>query len=159
MNREQFIKQVACEQEKLRRFLLALCCGDRDKANDIAQEALIKAYLSMNRYRDEGKFGAWLYRIAHNTFLDRHKSQPSLAKIDEADRVEDDSFRADRTFQYQELYNAIATLPVKERTSILLFYLNGYSIKEISKIIDCSEVAVKKQLSRGREQLKLKIER
>ena len=61
---------------------------------------------------------------------------------------------ADSTFQYQELYAALEKLPPKERTSILLFYLKGYSIKEISNIVECSVDAVKKQLSRGREQLK-----
>ena len=75
MNREEFIKLVSREQESLRRFLLALCCGNREEANDIAQETLVKAYLSVSHYQDEGKFNAWLYKIAHNTFLDRKKVQ------------------------------------------------------------------------------------
>ena len=157
MKREQFIELVSSEQEQLRRFLLALCCGDKDEADDIAQESFIKAYLSSDTYRDEGKFNAWLYKIAHNTFLDRRKSQKYTDSIDEANALMDSTFAADRSFKYQELYAAIATLPIKERTSILLFYLKGYTIKEISSIIDCSTDAVKKQLSRGREQLKRKM--
>jgi RNA polymerase sigma-70 factor (ECF subfamily) len=54
---------------------------------------------------------------------------------------------------------ALQTLPYKERTSLLLFYMKGYSIKEIARIVDCSEDAVKKQLSRGRDHLKQKIKR
>ena len=159
MSREEFIALVDGEQKQLRRFLLALCCGDRDEADDIAQEALIKAYLSSSAYRDEGKFAAWLYKIAHNTFLDRERTRRCTEDIDEARNLTDGSFAADRSFEYQELYAAIAELPPKERSSILLFYLNGYSVKEIGGIIDCGEDAVKKQLSRGREQLKKKIKR
>lgn len=159
MNREEFIKLVSREQESLRRFLLALCCGNREEANDIAQETLVKAYLSVSHYQDEGKFNAWLYKIAHNTFLDRKKVQRDWDTLDEAFSTPDLSLAADRSFAYQDLYAAIASLPTKERTSILLYYLKGYSIKEISAIIDVSVDAVKKQLSRGREQLKLKIKR
>ena len=46
MNREEFIAHIRGEQEQLRRFLLALCLGNRDEADDIAQESLVKAYLS-----------------------------------------------------------------------------------------------------------------
>lgn len=159
MNREEFIKLVSREQESLRRFLLALCCGNREEANDIAQETLVKAYLSVSNYQDEGKFNAWLYKIAHNTFLDRKKVQRDWDTLDEVISTPDLSLAADRSFAYQDLYAAIASLPAKERTSILLYYLKGYSIKEISVIIDVSVDAVKKQLSRGREQLKLKIKR
>ncbi|MEE1215186.1 MAG: sigma factor, partial [Bacteroidaceae bacterium] len=67
MNREQFTEIVEREQAELRRFLLALCCGDRFLADDIAQEALVKAYLSCAGYQEQGHFVAWLYRIAHNT--------------------------------------------------------------------------------------------
>ena len=67
---------------------------------------------------------------------------------------------SDSSFEHQDLYLALRTLPPKERSSITLFYLNGYNIKEIATITDTSEDAVKKQLSRGRDKLreKLKIE-
>ena len=55
---------------------------------------------------------------------------------------------------YQSLYLALRTLPPKERSSITLYYLNGYDIKEIAAITETSEDAVKKQLSRGRDKLK-----
>ena len=53
MNREQFTALVTREQESLRRFLLALCTGNLDDANDIAQEALIKAYLARDKYCEQ----------------------------------------------------------------------------------------------------------
>lgn len=60
-------------------------------------------------------------------------------------------------YAHQDLYLALATLPPKERAAIVLFYLDGLSISEISKITDSSEDAVKKQLSRGRDKLKTRL--
>ena len=70
MTREQFIALVSEDQESLRRFLLALCEGDRMEAEDIAQEAMVKAYIAMERFVERAKFATWLFKIAYNTFLD-----------------------------------------------------------------------------------------
>ena len=150
MTREQFIEIINIEQERLRRFLLALCCGNRDEADDIAQNALLKAYLSISKY--EGT--TWLYRIAYNLFIDTNCCRRTLQSLETLEKHVDATFDADRDFRYQPLYMALEKLPPKERTAILLFYLKGYSIKEIADIVDATEDAVKKQLSRGRVKLK-----
>ena len=159
MTREDFIAQVEREQEALRGFLLALCCGKKDDADDLAQDALVKAYLSSAGYQNKGKFRSWLFKIAYNTFLNHKASLRCTESIDEA-RTLVSSNSSDNGFEHQDLYLALRTLPPKERSSITLFYLNGYSIKEIATITDTSEDAVKKQLSRGRDRLReqLKIE-
>lgn len=56
MTRNQFVNQVNQEQAHLRRFLMALCCGDSTEADDIAQETLIKAYLRCEQYDERGQF-------------------------------------------------------------------------------------------------------
>ena len=150
MTREQFIEIINIEQERLRRFLLALCCGNRDEADDIAQNVLLKAYLSISKY--EGT--TWLYRIAYNLFIDTNRGHRTLQSLETLEKHVDATFDADRDFRYQPLYMALEKLPPKERTAILLFYLKGYSIKEIADIVDATEDAVKKQLSRGRVKLK-----
>ena len=159
MNREQFIACVEREQEALRGFLLALCCGNRDEADDLAQDALVKAYLACSGFCDGGKFRSWLFKIAHNTFLSHKRSLQTTESIDEA-RMLVSSSSTDAGFEHQSLYLALRTLPPKERSSITLFYLNGYSVKEIAAITDASQDAVKQQISRGRERLRaiLKIE-
>lgn len=153
MTREQFITLVKSEQEALRGFLLALCCGKRDDADDIAQETLVKAYLSSVGYRDEGKFRAWLFKIARNTFLNHKASTRTLDDISAARSVAS-AATADSAFRHQELYMALATLSPKERSAVVMFYMSGYSVKEIADITDCTVDAVKKQLSRGRDNLK-----
>lgn len=156
MTRDSFITLVEREQDALRGFLLALCCGNKDDADDLAQDALVKAYLSSAGYQDQGKFRSWLFKIAYNTFLNHKASCRTMESIDEARRIVSNK-SADSHFEHQDLYLALRTLPPKERSAITLFYLNGYSIKEIAKITETSEDAVKKQLSRGRDKLKERL--
>jgi len=153
VNRETFIECVEREQEALRGFLLALCCGNRDEADDLAQDALVKAYLACSGFSDGGKFRSWLFKIAHNTFLSYKRSQethPQPLPLWRGEEVQAEDERE----HHQDLYLALSTLPPKERSAITLFYLNGYSIKEIAAITETSQDAVKQQLSRGREKLR-----
>ncbi len=156
VTREEFITQVEREQGALRGFLLALCCGRKDDADDLAQDALVRAYISSAGYHEKGKFRSWLFKIAHNTFLNHQASCRTMESLDEARRLIGNS-AADSSFEHQDLYLALRTLPPKERSSITLFYLNGYSVKEIAQITETSEDAVKKQLSRGRDKLKERL--
>ena len=156
MTREQFITQVEREQEALRGFLFALCCGNKGDADDLAQDALVKAYLSSAGYQEKGRFRSWLFKIAHNTFLNNRVSLRTAESIDEARKLVS-PLAADSGFEHQNLYLALRTLSPKERSAITLYYLSGYNIKEIAAITDTSEDAVKKQLSRGRDRLKEKL--
>ena len=157
MTKAQFTELVVAEQEALRRFLLTLCCGNRDDADDLAQEALVKAYLASGNLRDESKLKAWLYKIAYNTFISSRRSTQAIASSDETTDIADNSLAPDRKYKYQELYAALAQMQPKERTALVLFYMNDYSVKEISTIVDCSEAAVRQQLSRGRDHLREKL--
>lgn len=153
MTREQFISLVESSQKAFRRFLVALCCGDSCLADDIAQEAYIKAYISCDDLKDSGKFNAWIYRIGYTTFLNHKRSEKINAGYDKALHVAA-ADRADRAFDNQDLYKALNKLPTKERTSLLLYYMENYSVKEIAAIQDTSESAIKQHLSRGRNHLR-----
>lgn len=153
MTREQFIIHVERSQEAFRRFLAALCCGDMALADDIAQEAYVKAYLSCDGLENSEKFKAWVYRIGYNAFISHTRSAKSHAGYDEAGNLASD-YAADSQFRYQELYEALGKLPDRERTTMLLYYMEGYAIREITEIEEISEDAVKQHLSRGRKHLR-----
>lgn len=146
MTRREFTANVQATQEALRRFLTALCCGNSSLADDIAQEAYIKAYLSTAEVRD---FRPWIFRIAVNCFLSHKRAFRPCESEEAAARV-----ATETPGDYQALYMALSQLSEKERTAITLYYMEGYSIKEIAVITDSNESAVKQQLSRGRSHLK-----
>lgn len=153
MNREQFIHYVENTQKSLRRFLVALCCGDSAFADDIAQEAYIKAYLACDSFNNPDRFNAWIFRIGYNTFINHKRAQRNFADYEEARNVMS-AESPDSQFCYQELYAALNRLSGKERTSVLLYYMEGYSIKEIAEIEETTQDAVKQHLSRGRNHLR-----
>ncbi|MDE5924793.1 MAG: RNA polymerase sigma factor [Muribaculaceae bacterium] len=153
MTREQFISHVEATQKAFRRFLVALCCGDAALADDVAQESYIKAYLSCESFSNVGKFNAWIFKIGYNTFLNHRRGERLTVGMEDVREVAA-SDKADLKFVYQDLYEALNRLPAKERTSVLLFYMQGYSIKEIAEIEDTSQDAVKQHLSRGRKHLR-----
>ena len=153
MTREVFIALVEREQNALRGFLLALCCGNKSDADDLAQDTLVKAYLSSAGYQNKKNFHSWLFKIAYNTFLNHRASCRTMETLDDA-RTFVSTKTADEGFDHQNLYLALSILPPKERSAITLYYLNGYDIKEIATITGASVDAVKKQLSRGRDKLK-----
>lgn len=155
MDRSQFLQLVSDNQERLRRYLIALCCGDSQLADDLAQETYIKAYLSLDSIREVGKFNSWILRIAYNTFLSNRRSYRPTADIDSACQV-----AAPAPDDYQALYLALDQISEKERSAILLYYIQGYQSKEIAEIMQSTDSAVKQLLSRGRTHLRnlLKLE-
>lgn len=153
MDRQQFIQYVESNQRAVRRFLTALCCGDAAMADDLAQDTFVKAYLSCDSFRGDSKFSVWIYRIAYNTFVSSRRSVRATEPIDQAECISG-AERADSAFRYQALYTALEQLSAKERTAILLYYMQGYAINEIADITGASVEAVKQQLSRGRRNLK-----
>ena len=161
MTKEQFIELITVEQESLRRFLRGLCSGDGFLADDLAQEALLKAYLSFERFEGRSRFSTWLFRIAFNCWYD---SQKRAGKESEWFSLEDRppgepptvaaESEIDRNHKYQQLHQAIGNLPLQEQTVILLFYMEEKSIKEIEIITGMPSGTVRSHLSRGRRHLK-----
>ena len=163
MTKEQFIEMIAQEQESLRRFLRGLCSGDGFLADDIAQEALLKAYLSFERFEGRARFSTWLFRIAFNCWYDSRKragkesewlsleaGPPGETDVQESD--------IDIRYEYQQLHMAIGGLPLQEQTVILLFYMEEKSIKEIEMITGMPSGTIRSHLSRGRRHLKEYLE-
>ncbi len=154
MTREQFIYQVKKHEKSFRRFLMALCCGDSALADDIAQESYIKAYLSLRNLKNDDSFKSWMCRICYNSFMSHKRSEKILTVDFDELRETASENETDANYKYQELHLALNRLPPKIRTSVLLYYMEGYSVKEIAVIVDSTEDSIRQNLSRGRQQLK-----
>lgn len=156
MTPERFIDLVRAEQESLRRFLLALCGGDSQEADDIAQDALVRAYVASGSFLGLSKFSTWLFRIAYNCYMDRcRKIKPETIQPDSPQALDIPAMdETDAAFKYHQLYMALDRLPEKEKASIILHYFEDRSIKEIASILEIPIGTVKYHLSIGRNHLK-----
>ncbi len=142
--------------------------GNRHEAEDIAQEAFIRAYVNIHSYDLNKKFSTWLYRIATNLSIDRiRKKKPDYyldAELAGSDGLTmysqvaaDVALPEDEleTMELQELIQAeILKLPDKYRSVIVLKYIEEFSLKEIGEILDLPVGTVKTRIHRGREALR-----
>jgi len=160
MSSEEFISQIQSIQEPLRRFLSTLCRGDSDKADDIAQDALIKAFLAIESFRGQSGLATWIFRIGYNCFIDRQRkdSRLDMGGISSETLCVPSDNKADDRFRYEALYSAIESLSNNEKAVILLFYHEAMSIKDIAVVTNMSESNVKVSLHRGRKHIKEQLE-
>jgi RNA polymerase sigma-70 factor (ECF subfamily) len=129
-------------------------------AEDVLQEAFIKAFSKLHQYKSEVTFGAWLKRIVINKSIDFLKSKKQrLVDLEEAhlkviDTDNDDKWLVEDTITLNEIKEAINNLPDKYKYVVMLYLIEGYDHQEISEILKISEVASRTQLSRGKVKLK-----
>ena len=142
--------------------------GNRHEAEDIAQEAFLRAYVNIHSYDTKRKFSTWLYRIATNLSIDRiRKKKPDYyldAEVAGAEgltmysQVAADVMLPEdevESLELQEIIqNEILKLPDKYRSVIVLKYIDELSLKEISEILDLPVGTVKTRIHRGREALR-----
>ncbi len=160
MTRDEFIGLASAEQESLRRFLLSLC-NDAALADDIAQDALVNAYVASASFRGAARFSTWLFRIAYNCFIDRMRGRRlQTAPLDTpAARAVPGPEAADGRFRHEDLHRAIGMLPDKERAALLLFYMEDKPVKEVAEILEMPAGSVRAYLTRGRKHVKEYLEK
>lgn len=132
---------------------------DTMEAEDIVQESFIKAFSKLDQYKAEVSFGAWLKRIVINRCIDvlKSKRQRLLELEDYHLNVIDDNdneWTVEDGISLETIKLEIEELPEKYKYVVMLYLMEGYDHKEISEILNISEVASRSQLSRGKQKLK-----
>ena len=133
---------------------------DTMEAEDIVQEAFIKAFAKLHQYKAEVTFGAWLKRIVINKSIDLLKSKKQqMLELDEVhlkviDNNYEDEWLVDDAITLDEVKKAIQKLPDKYQYVVMLFLIEGYDHQEIAEILNITEVASRTQLSRGKAKLR-----
>ncbi|MDV2887045.1 RNA polymerase sigma factor SigW [Alkalihalophilus pseudofirmus] len=145
--------------------------GNAHEAQDVAQEAFLRAYTNLDRFDTNRKFSTWIFRIATNVAIDRlRKKKPDFYLQDQVQGSRDLTYESQLaasddlpeeqivTAEMQEwVQGEINRLPVKYRTAIILKYLEDLSLKEISEIMDLPVSTVKTRIHRGREALRKRM--
>jgi len=151
--------------------LVARYVSDQAEAMDVAQEAFIKAYRAIDRFRGDSAFYTWLYRIAINTaknWLVAKKRRPPASDIDAADAEQYDlesrlkeQGTPENEMMREEIkrtvFDTIAELPEDLRTAIMLREMEGMSYEDIAITMDCPIGTVRSRIFRAREAIDLKL--
>ncbi len=156
--------------EAMVRHIAASMVANEEAARELAQEAILAAYLSLAQLRDAARFRSWLYGIALNvcrSYLRDSRNDPySLEALMGGMRCDSAAFFAatvdpQQAMEEHELQRAVLAavrqLPVKERTATLLFYYEQLSLEEIARASGASVTAVKGRLYRARKQLRTRL--
>jgi len=125
-----------------------------DDCSDAIQETIAKAFDKIHTLKKPEFAKTWLTRILINecySILNRKKRVISIHEVE-------DSLSTENKADYSELYEALMTLPTDIRVAIILYYMEGYKIKEIASLQNTTESAVKKRLVRGRSKLRENLE-
>ena len=160
---EAFNQLVRRHQDHLFALVYRLV-PDRDQAADVVQEAFFSAYRNLGSFRG-GSFTSWLGRIAVNGAMDlqrarrRRPVQPYPELEDEswqppADTTEEPEARSLTIERQKALKEALAALPMEQRTCIVMYDVEGYDYGEIAEVMAISVGTVKSRIHRGRVALR-----
>ncbi len=171
-DRDAFTELVGKYQKPIYNFILRTV-RDETEAEDLTQTTFVQVWKSAQRYRVNAKFSTWLYTIARNLCLNeiRRRSRHPADSLDATAPGDDDQplrqFEDTRLFSppdamlhgelEQKIEEAVAGLPEKQRTAILLCRQDELSYEEIAEVVGCSVSATKSLIHRARETLKEKL--
>ena len=144
---------------------------DRDEVADVTQEAFIKAYRALPRFRGDSQFYTWLYRIAVNTaknYLLSRSRRPPSSDVDLADaeyysgseRLKDVGTPENQLFRDEleaAIKNAMEDLPEDLRTAVTLREYEGLSYEDIASVMDCPVGTVRSRIFRARESIDVRV--
>lgn len=153
MNKDTFINKVLEAESTLYHVSKSILGNDED-CEDAVQGAILKAYKQLNSLENEQYFKTWLIRILINECYGLIRKAKVVVPYEEYFKED----KAQNKEDYTDLYSAIRNLPDDIRITIVLYYVEGYSIDEIKSILKIPSGTVKSRLSRGRKMLKIKLE-
>ena len=140
--------------------------GNREMANDVAQEAFIRAWKAIEKFRGDSTFSTWIYRITVNTAwtLRKKAEKHNTLNIDDTyepiviDEKKDPELVAINSDLSSVLINALDKIPIEQRIIVELKNIEGRSHKEIADYLDISVTAAKVRLHRAHQKLRQILE-
>lgn len=149
MKKEQLGELIIASEETMYRVAKSLLYNDADCA-DAIQEAIVKAFSKLHTLKEDTYAKTWLIKIVMNECYAIMRKEKRIISLDDY-QMED---KAAEQEVYSELYEAIFKLPEPMKLCVTLYYLEGYSVKEVAQILDITESAVKNRLLKARAVLK-----
>lgn len=148
INKEQFSKLIRLCSPNMYRLAAGILQNQQD-AEDAVGEAVLRAYENIGKLRSAEKFKAWIMQITANEarkIYNRRKRTFASEYLEEFMPVFED--------EHHELWDSVMKLDVVFRETVILFYYDQFSIREIGQMLKVKEGTVKSRLSRGKNQLR-----
>ena len=138
-------------------------CRDRGRSEEIAQEAVLRAFRALGKWRKDAAFSTWLFALAANLYRSQiRRMPPKMLALDDVAEPRDPR-AADAGFEEEDrdraVRRAVHALPPKYRDALLLFHFHGMDVPAAARSLGLPEGTVKARLSRGREILRRKLPR
>jgi RNA polymerase sigma-70 factor (ECF subfamily) len=150
-------------RDRIYGLMWRLCGGDWALAEDLLQEAFVRAWQKLGSFRGDSLFATWLHRLSANVALSDRRSRlrrvHSEASLDETLERTAVGARDVRAAQNRDLERAIARLPERAREVLVLYDIEGYGHAEISRMTGMAEGSSKAQLHRARKLLREELEK
>ncbi len=162
-DRDAFSELVRIHQHEVYTLAVRLV-RDRDQAADVAQDAFVRAWRAMPKFRGDAKFSTWMYRITVNTAW-THRSKQGRVRLDPLENLPEDPIstsldpvRAGESASARpHIERALMDLTASVRTVVVLKDIYGWSHGEIAEHLGISVTAAKVRLHRGRKDLRSKL--
>jgi RNA polymerase sigma-70 factor, ECF subfamily len=149
-----FRDQLVALLPSLRAFSRGLC-GNRDIADDLAQDTMMRAWAARESYTQGSNFRAWMFMIMRNQFYTTIRKNARTTSLDPevAERVLVVAPAQQNGINVEDVAKALQKLPAEQREVLLLIGANGLSYEEAAEVIGCAMGTVKSRLARGRAAL------
>ncbi len=164
-NLDYFGELVKRYEDKIKRYAHKFL-SNRNDIDDIAQEVFIKAYVNLQSFDDDRKFSPWIYRIAHNTFVNALKKKLSdkLFSIDfdtflpHPEAKEHTDSDIEKSFIKEMLDLHLKSIDIKYREPLILYFYEDMDYKEISQVLSIPVSTVGVRIKRGKDKLRKILE-
>lgn len=136
---------------------------NHDDAEDITQEAFVKVHASIRTFRGDSGFSTWLHRIVSNLAMTRLKKQKTQSRR-EVELSHPDAGKASHSESHElmdrkyHIERVLHELPTIQRAVVMLRHMEGFSTKEVGKMLNCSQGTVKTHLHRGLKKMRQRLE-
>src|SRR2546429_4642783 len=138
----------------LRAFAISLC-GNVDRADDLVQEALLRAWANMGSFQPGTNMSAWLFTILRNLFRSEYRKR--RREVEDVDGSYAETLTSlpeqNSRLEIVEFRNALKLLPSEQRESLILVGASGFSYEEAAQICGCAVGTIKSRVNRARGRL------
>lgn len=153
MTKEQLGNLIIASEDTMYHVAKTLLYSDADCA-DAIQETIVKAFSKLHTLKSDAYAKTWLIKILMNECYCIMRKEKRLVSLEDYTMEDTAAESAD----YSDLYEAISRLPKDAALAVTLYYIEGYRVKEVAKLMDTTESSIKNRLARARAKLKNELE-